>query len=128
MMQITIDTSQPLSDTERLVLGLLLGKSPANRVIEEPAEKSAAKPATRPARKPAAKPEPEVVEESPDEDDDLLGEEEVTKEMLVARVSELVAGGHGKAVKAILTEMGAAKVSLLSEDKYPAVFAKLQDI
>lgn len=124
-MQITIDTNTELSDTDRKVLEILLGKESARKVVEEPAKASPA-PAKRPA--PAKKaPEP-VVEESPDEDEDLLGEDEptVTQEMLVELVSSLVSKGKGKAIKAILTDAGAGKVRELDEDKYAEVYTALQ--
>lgn len=123
-MQITIDTSQTLSPEDREVLALIIGVDTKRTVVTEPAEKPA--PAKRPAAKPAAKPEPTPEPES-EEDEDLLGgdEDAVTKQQLVELVTATVAAGHGKEVKAILVKHGAAKVSLLDEDKYATVFAEV---
>lgn len=123
-MQITIDTDKPLTILDRALIEGLLGDAPKRTVVTEPAEKPA--PAKRPAAKSAAKPEP-TPEPEPEEDEDLLGgdEDAVTKQQLVELVTATVAAGHGKEVKAILVKHGAAKVSLLDEDKYATVFAEV---
>ena len=110
-MQITIDTNEPLTETDRAILAPLLGNIVP---VEEPAP-ATAKPArtTKPApakpapAKPAPEPEPEPEE---DEDEDLLGGE-VTLQDAVDRATELVSSGKSAAVKAALAKVGAKRVS-----------------
>ena len=108
-MQITIDTNEPLTETDRNILAPLLGNTVP---VEEPAP-ATAKPArtTKTAR--PAKPEPEVeveVEVEEEEEEDLLGGE-VTLQDAVDRATELVSSGKSAAVKAALAKVGAKRVS-----------------
>lgn len=114
-MQITIDTSLPLSPEDREALALLIGVDTKRTTVTEPAEKPASAPAKRPASKPAAKPAPEPEPE----DDDLLGDdsETVTAESVFEKAAALVSKGKGAAVKAALKEVDAPKVREVTADK-----------
>lgn len=112
-MQITIDTNEPLTETDRAILAPLLGNIVP---VEEPAP-ATAKPArtTKPA-KPAPKPEPVEEDEETEapveetEDEDLLGGE-VTLQDAIDRATELVSSGKSAQVKAALAKVGAKRVS-----------------
>jgi hypothetical protein len=125
-MQITIDTSKPLTALDReLIKGLLSDDAAATgTIVTEPAEKPA--PAKRPAAKPT--PEPKVVEEpEPEEDDeDLLGvAEPVTQETVVNLVTAMVSGGQKAKVVAALKSIGAKKVTEIPTDKLQGFHALL---
>lgn len=114
-MQITIDTSAPLSDTDKAILALVTG-TPTATIVEEPATKPGRKPAT----KPATEPEPE---EEPDED--LIGGE-VTVQDAVDKATELVGAGKQAVVKAALKAVGADRVSNIPASKAAAFLAALE--
>lgn len=114
-MQITIDTSAPLSTTDLEILALLTG-TPAATIVEEPAKV----PAPKRAPKPAPEPEPE---EEPDED--LIGGE-VTVQDAVDKATELVGEGKQALVKAALKAVGADRVSNIPQSKAAAFLAALE--
>lgn len=113
-MQITIDTSQPLSDIDLAVLGVLLGQDAA----ATPAPKAAAKPAKKAA---AAKAEPEPEPEAEEDE----GSDEPTLEEAVALATKLVSSGKSKDVKAALTDAGVKRVSELKSEDIPAFIKAL---
>lgn len=123
------DIRDPLS---RALLALLEdGTAPVKTADAAPAEKpapapkkTAAKPAAKKAAaKPAPEPEPEDDE---DEDEDIMGGDDApTMDDAVARATELVGKGKSAQVKAALAEVGAKRVSDLSDDQVPAFLAAL---
>ena len=131
-MQITIDTTEELSDVDRQILGLLAGLYFEDKEAEpEPAKKAApAKKAT--AKKAAPKPEPEPIAEEPVEEDDVLGEEEdegVSDEDLLAlavkKATEMVAAGDAAKVREALDAAGASRVRELNADNVREFFKAL---
>lgn len=114
-MQITINTTEPLSDVDVAVLRTLLGESGAETPAPAPkaaAPAPAAKKAAPKAEKAAPEPEPEVEEEPEAEaDEDLVGDDSPTMEDAVALATKLVSSGQAAKVKAALSEVGAKKVS-----------------
>ena len=115
-MQITIDTNEPLTETDRAILAPLLGNIVP---VEEPAPATAKPARTTKTARPAPEPEPEPepaktapVEETEDEaeDEDLLGGE-VTLQDAIDRATELVSSGKSAQVKAALAQVGAKRVS-----------------
>ena len=131
MMHISIDTSQELTDGEKAVLRALIGDAPSKAVAEPTEDKPA--PRKRAATKPKPAPEPELDE---DDDDDEVNTEEANdrpapKKRAAAKpkadgglrakvtetVTDLVASGQAKKVKAALADLGVAKASELDEDQ-----------
>jgi outer membrane biosynthesis protein TonB len=147
-MQITIDTSLPLNDTERQMLSVLMGVEYVLGEVGEttpaPAAKKAepAKKAT-PAKKAAAKkPEPEPEEEpepmaeEPLEDEEEPEEEETEEDaddvsdedllaMAVKKATEMVAGGDAAKVREALDAAGASRVRELNKDNVRDFFKAL---
>lgn len=124
-MQITIDTSQPLSDSDQRLLATILNAQtePAqpSRVVTEPAKVPAKAPAkTKPA--PAPEPEPEVVEEP---EEDLIGGGPTVQDAIDA-ATLLVNKGQGAKVKAALKAVGGDRVSNISADKAADFIAALE--
>lgn len=121
-MQITIDTSVPLTDTDYAVLVLLTSRdgAPAATVVTEPAKKPATKPATKPAPKPEPEPEPE--EEAAE---DLIGGEPTVQDA-IDKATELVNGGKQALVKAALKAVGADRVSNIPAAKAADFLAELE--
>ena len=131
-MQITIDTTEELSDVDRQILGLLAGLYFEDKESEpepEPAKKTA--PAKKAAAKKAA-PKPEPIAEEPVEEDDVLGEEEdegVSDEDLLAlavkKATEMVAAGDAAKVREALDAAGASRVRELNADNVREFFKAL---
>lgn len=117
-MQITIDTSTPLSDTDKAILALVAGDLPVATIVEEPAKV----PAPKRAPKPAPEPEPEEEEEA---DEDLIGGE-VTVQDAVDKATALVGEGKQALVKAALKAVGADRVSNIPQSKAAAFIAALE--
>ena len=107
-MQITIDTNN-LSEMDINMLGFLAEQGEVAEVEEtpEPPAKKAA-----PAKK--ADPEPEADGDAP------------TMSDAVAVATQLVSSGESTKVKAALAEVGAKRVSEMSEDDIPAFLAALE--
>lgn len=101
-MQITIDTTEALSDLDQAVLAVLTGSSNGS------APATASKPAAKKAAAP--KPAPEPAEE------DLLGGGEPTMADAVALATKLVSEGQAAQVKEALAAVGAKRVSELTDD------------
>lgn len=128
-MQISFNT-EDLTDLDRQVLAVLAGDAapasdaPAQEATKAekpaPAAKKAA-PAPK-AAKPA--PEPETEEETPEEEPEETGDAP-TKEQAIEMATKLVAGGEAAKVKAALTEVGAKKVSELTDDNVAEFIAKI---
>lgn len=116
-MQITIDTSVPLSDFDKALISTLLG-TPGNTIVTEPA-RTPAKPAPKAPAKPA--PEPEVVEEP---EEDLIGGE-LTVQDAVDAATTLVNSGQQAKVKAALKAIGADRVSNIPTSKVADFIATL---
>lgn len=102
-----------LTDEDRAVLAVLAG-APAAPSKPVAAPKAAAKAAAKPA------PEPE---EDDDEVDLSTGK---TVEQALERASALVSAKKGKAVKAALTEVGAARVSEMDSEQIEKFFEILE--
>lgn len=117
-MQITIDTSAPLTALELNILGLLTN-NPAATIVEEPAQVPATKPAPKRAPKPEPEPEPE------EDDEDLIGGE-VTVQDAVDKATELVNSGKQAVVKAALKAVGADRVSNIPASKAAEFVAALE--
>lgn len=116
-MQITIDTTEDLSDKDLEILALLTGSS--NGVVPEKPV-AAAKPAAKKAA--PAKPEPE-----PETEEDLVGGEAPTMADAVALATKLVAAGEAAKVKEALADAGAKRVSELPEEALAGFVAALSD-
>lgn len=120
IINLTIDTKDGLTDGERADLAVLFDlatSSPAVTITSVEKPEAPAKPA--PVKKVApAKPAP-VVEETPEPEETSL------RDQAVARVTELLGKGEGKRVKAALSDLGVAKVSLLSDEDLPAFITEL---
>jgi hypothetical protein len=140
-MQITIDTTEEISDLDRQVLGLLAGGSfilggVAETFEDEPEPEPEPAPAAKkaaPAKKAAAKKaEPEPMAEEPVEDD-VLGDEidpdEQSDEDLLAlavkKATEMVAGGEAAKVREALDAAGASRVRELNADNVRDFFGAL---
>lgn len=119
-MHISIDTTEPLSDTDKQILSVLSGGAVAP--APAPVEKAAA-----PAKK-AAAPKATPKAEEPAEDDtagDDSGDGGATLEEAVALATKMVSNGEAAKVKAALGEVGAKKVSEIPEDKVDEFIAAL---
>ena len=120
-MQITIDTAQPLSETDLAVLALLTGEQPVAQEQDEtpaPAKKAAAKKA--PAKKAAAK------KPAPEPEDDEEGDGP-TLEDAVARAQELVGEKRTDEVKAAIAEIGVERVSKLRGEQIAQFLELVKD-
>lgn len=117
-MQIHIDTSEPLSDTDKQVLAVLTGKeatTPAAKV-----NTVAAKPAAKPAPEKDVEPDPE-----PEPDADADAGDGVSLEDARALASKMVSNGEAAKVKAALTSVGAKKISEVDDDSVQAFYDAL---
>lgn len=142
-MQIQIDTSLPLNDTERAVLSLLLGgeavtpfPTPPNSTVEGAAlvagKPAAKKAAAKKAAAPEPEEEPEPMAEEPLEDEESEEESEaddVSDEDLLAmaikKATEMVAGGDAAKVREALDAAGASRVRELNKDNVRDFFKAL---
>jgi hypothetical protein len=147
-MQITIDTTEEISDLDRQVLGLLaggtfiLGGEPEEFEDEEEPEPEPVKPAKKAAKKAAAKkpePEPEPMAEEPveedeeeeevEEDEEEIDEDEQSDEELLAlavkKATEMVAAGQAAQVREALDAAGANRVRELNADNVRDFFKAL---
>lgn len=118
---IAIDTTTPLSDTDRAVLAALVGGS-----AEPKAEPASRRP--RAAAKPAPAPEPEPQDEPADEEEDLITPEpqdEATLDFAVAKATDLVAAGKSPKVREALKAVGAKRVGELTDEQVPAFLKAL---
>lgn len=150
-MQITIDTTEEISDLDRQVLGLLAGgtfilgepgETFEDEVEEEPepepvkpAKKAAAKKTA--AKKPEPEPEPmaeepleeDEEEEEPEEDEEEIDEDEQSDEELLAlavkKATEMVAAGQAAQVREALDAAGANRVRELNADNVRDFFKAL---
>lgn len=115
-MQISIDTTQELSQLDYRILAAIGGVATEPAAASAPAaKKAAAAPTAKKAA--AAKPEPEP---------DLIGDDtEPTLEDAVTRATKLIADGAQTAVKTALTDVGAARVSTLEADQVAPFMAAL---
>lgn len=131
IVNINLDTAQPLSDTDKALLRALVGESgdvaPFNQSptkVEEAEAPSAA--ATKPAAKktatkkaaPKAKepePEPEAAEDG-DDGDDGDNEFDTLRANARAKAAELLADGGRELVTAALEAVGAARVSAVPDE------------
>lgn len=109
-MQLTIDTSVQLSDTDLAILALLTGED-APAAVPAAAKKTAAK---RPAAKRAA-----AVPEDEDGDGPTLDD-------AVARATEMVGEQRTDEVKAALKVVGAKRVSELKGDQIAEFLAEVE--
>lgn len=125
-MHISIDTSEPLSDTDKAILTALTGGVVVATAPKEgtktpaPAKKAAAAPAKDPVVEPDPEPEPA---------EDLVGDDEptVTLADLKALASKVVAAGDAAKVKAALTAVKAGKISEVNEADIAGVYAALSE-
>lgn len=147
-MQITIDTSQPLNDTERQMLSVLMGVEYVLGEVEEkpaPAKKAAAPAAKKGAAKKAAaakkdpEPTPEPVAEEPVEEPEAEEPEEAEEEaaddeetppeelltLAVKKATDMVANGQASVVREALDAAGANRVRELNEDNVREFFKAL---
>jgi heme-binding NEAT domain protein len=118
-MQIIIDTAN-LSDLDRAMLAFLAGDpeeatEPEPEPEPEPVKKATATKKTAPAKK--AEPEPE---------EDLVGGSAPVMADAVAAATQLVSSGQAAKVKSALAEVGAKRVSEMSDDDIPAFLAALE--
>lgn len=138
-MHITIDTSEPLSNTDARILALLVGGAglPEPEDLPEPAPEPA-KPAAKkaaPAKKAAAKkpepePEPEPmaeepIEEEPEEEPEDEQSDEDLLALAVKKATEMVAGGQAAKVREALDAAGASRVRELNADNVRDFFGAL---
>lgn len=123
-MQITIDTTQPLSEEDRDVLSVLLGlgepvQAPS-KLVAEP------KPV---AKKAVAKPEPMAEEPVEEEVEEEVDADERSDEDLLAlavkKATEMVAGGDAAKVREALDAAGASRVRELNKDNVRDFFRAL---
>jgi len=132
-MQIIIDTTAPLTETDLAVLRVLISGEalPAPTVGQltldlttpkaaAPAKRSpkaavVASPESAPSAATPAGPEEDIVVED-DEDDDTEDAGVYTLQDAVSKATELVAAGKAAAVKKALTSVGAKRVSELKGD------------
>lgn len=130
-MQITIDTNN-LSELDIAMLAFLAGQEVDEEEVDEtPAPAPAAKKAA-PAKKAAApKAEAKAKEPEPEAEEELIEAEPEAEEGApsmsdaVAAATALVSAGESAKVKAALAEVGAKRVSEMSEDDIPAFLAAL---
>lgn len=140
-MKIELDTNN-LTDLDRELLAVILGTSPAPTPASAPATASVPTPApakkaapAKAAAKPAPTPEPEVeADETPTSEEagdtgeeDLVGGDGPTMSDAVAAATKLVSSGGAAKVKAALAEVGAKRVSEMSESDIPAFLAALEN-
>lgn len=140
-MKIELDTNN-LTDLDRELLAVVLGGSPAATPASAPATASVPTPAPAPAKKAApAKAAPAKVEEpttEPEEtptseeagdtgEEDLVGGDGPTMSDAVAAATKLVSSGGAAKVKAALAEVGAKRVSEMSDSDIPAFLAALEN-
>jgi hypothetical protein len=130
-LTITITTELPLTPTERGILQVLLGETPAAPAAEP------SKPKARVEKKNGAPvivandPEPEeeaaveAAAEAVEPEPELPAEAEVSLETAVARAMEKLSSGKQAEVKAALVTVGAKKVSDLKPEAIPAFLAAL---
>lgn len=137
-MQITIDTSLPLSDTERQMLSVLMGvEYVLGEVVEATPEPEPAKPAKKAAaKKPAPEPEPEpepmaeepLVEDEPEPEPEDDADDQSDEDLLalaVKKATEMVAGGEAAKVREALDAAGASRVRELNADNVREFFKAL---
>lgn len=148
-MQITIDTTEEISDLDRQVLGLLAGGTfvlgepgeTFDEEVEEEPEPEPVKPAKKAAAKKAAKkPEPEPMAEEPleedeeeveedEEEEEEIDEDEQSDEDLLAlavkKATEMVAAGQAGQVREALDAAGANRVRELNADNVREFFKAL---
>lgn len=118
-MHISIDTSEPLTETDKQILSVLSGGTNAKAATPAPAaKKTAAAPAKTETK--VADPEPEA-EEDPSTDEPAGH----TKADLKALATKVVAAGDAKKVKAALESVGAGKISDVTDDQVDTVYAAL---
>lgn len=103
---LTIDTTQPLSDTDRLILQALLGQESPSAATET--SQGAQAPATASKAKKAPKDDAGDTSEGPNPD--LLAE-------AVHRATALIDEKKGAKVRAALKKAGAVKVTELTDDE-----------
>ena len=122
-MQITIDSSKPLTALDRaLIQSILDGETTS--IVTEPAKKPTPAPAPKPAPKPKPEPEPE-----PEPEEDLIGgsEPELTVQDAIDAATVLVNAGKQQQVKEALKMVGAARVGHVSLDKVATFIAALEE-
>ena len=118
-MQITIDTSAPLSDLDKDFLKVLLGEvntAPTTTIVTEPAKA----PRPKAPAKPAPEPEPEP------EEDLIGGDPEPTVEDAIAAATAAVNTGQRAVVMAALKSIGVDRVSNIPQSKVAAFLAGLE--
>lgn len=138
-MQITIDTAEPLSNTDARILALLVGGvglpepdeiAEPEEVGEEPAKPAPKKQAAKPDPEPEPEPEPmaeDPLVEEPGEDE-VDPDDESDEDLLalaVKRATEMVAGGDAAQVRAALDAAGASRVRELNADNVREFFKAL---
>lgn len=123
-MQITIDTDN-LSELDIAMLSFLAEQG-------EVAETTEAEEAPAPAKKTTKKAPAKEPEQEPEEEDLVGGTDEPADEDAptlsdaVAAATELVSNGEAAKVKEALSEVGAKRVSEMSEEDVPAFLAALK--
>lgn len=136
-MQITIDTTEPLSGTDARILAMLVGGAglPEPEDLPEPeaaapAKKAVAKKAA--AKKPEPEPEPEPMAEEPveeePEEEEVDADEQSDEDLLalaVKKATEMVAGGEAATVREALDAAGASRVRELNKDNVREFFKAL---
>ncbi len=138
-MQITINTAEEISDLDRQVLALLAGQefilegevAETEEPEEEPEVEEEPAPAARRTTRRKPEPEPEPMAEEPveEEEEDLIGEEEMSDEDLLAlaikKATEMVSGGEAAQVREALDAAGASRVRELNADNVREFFKAL---
>lgn len=128
-MHIQIDTTVELSDIDLAVLRALAGDAPApSTPVSQPTPAKAAPAKPTPAKAPEKAEKAAPVKEEPVEDTEDEAPAEApaaTKKDAVALATKLVSGGKAAEVKAVLTELGAKRVSELADEDVPTFIAKL---
>lgn len=132
-MQITIDTAN-LSELDIQVLAVLTGGATAAAPTPAPAAEKAA-PAAKKAAAPKAEakaaktPEPEEAEDETDEPnvDEDTNADGPTKADAIELATKLVSNGDAKKVKSALAEVGAKRVSELTDDNVATFVGLLND-
>lgn len=124
-INLNIDTNEPLSGVDLAVLRALAGDSDPSAPVSAPKAEKAAAPKATPAPK-AEKAVEEPVEEDVAEEGDVdPAETALTKKDAVALATKLVSSGKAAEVKKVLTDLGAKRVSELSDEDVPAFIAAL---